>query len=92
MIIKKFQTQKGRKMEIKKKENNKVSLNIKIEKELDFRLKRARELARENKEMFNVSEIVSKFLNEELLKFEEKHNIKVEKPNKNQRTIFEITS
>lgn len=92
MIIKKFQTQKGRKMEINKRENNKVSLNIKIEKELNFRLKRARKLARKNKEMFNVSEIVSKFLNEELLKFEEKHNIKAEKPNKNQRTIFEITS
>lgn len=77
-------------MDTKKRDINKISLNIKIDEKLNFRLKRARKLARENKEMFNVSEKVSNFLNSELLKFEVKNNIDTEKTNRNQRTIFEI--
>jgi len=70
-------------------QNNLVSLNIKIEKKLDFRLKKARKVAREKKEMFNVSEIVSEFLNEKLLEFESENNIKDEIFNPNQITIFD---
>ena len=44
----------------------KVSLNIKISSDLDFRLKRARKAAREQGLMFNVSQEVEKFLEKEL--------------------------
>jgi len=71
------------------KDLNKVSLNIKIEKDLDFRLKRARKVAREKKEIFNVSEIVNEFLNKKLLEFETENNIKDEIFNPNQITIFD---
>lgn len=46
--------------------NKKVSLNIKIEEELDLRLKRMRVKARENGLMFNVSKIVSMELDKQL--------------------------
>lgn len=39
--------------------------------------------------MFNVSEIVSEFLNEKLLEFESENNIKDEIFNPNQITIFD---
>ncbi|MBM7035262.1 hypothetical protein [Vibrio ulleungensis] len=44
----------------------KVSLNIKISSDLDFRLKRARKAAREQGQMFNVSQEVEQFLEKEL--------------------------
>jgi hypothetical protein len=56
-------------MALKKKENM-VSLNIKISGELDRRLKRARIVAREQGQMFNVSNEVSSFLEKELKKVE----------------------
>lgn len=48
----------------------KVSLNIKISSDLDFRLKRARKAAREQGLMFNVSQEVEKFLEKEVKKVE----------------------
>ncbi|CAH1529990.1 conserved hypothetical protein [Vibrio rotiferianus] len=48
----------------------KVSLNIKISSDLDFRLKRARKAAREQGSMFNVSQEVEKFLEKEVKKVE----------------------
>jgi len=82
--------QKGRKMDSKKSEDSLVSLNIKIKKDLDFRLKRARKTARKNNEIFNVSEKVSEFLLNELTKIEEKYQIQNQEFNPNQITIFDI--
>lgn len=48
------------------KTTKKTSLNIKIDPELDLRLKRMRIKARENGLMFNVSQIVSKELDKQL--------------------------
>ncbi|MEH0672355.1 hypothetical protein [Vibrio owensii] len=48
----------------------KVSLNIKISSDLNFRLKRARKAAREQGLMFNVSQEVEKFLEKEVKKVE----------------------
>ncbi len=56
-------------MGLKKKEK-KVSLNIKISAEMDRRLKRARETARAQGAMFNVSVAVERFLEKELKKVE----------------------
>ncbi|MGF1774868.1 hypothetical protein L4C42_21530 [Vibrio wakamikoensis] len=52
------------------KKQSKVSLNIKISSDLDFRLKRARKAAREQGLMFNVSKEVEKFLEKEVKKVE----------------------
>ncbi|ANO32489.1 hypothetical protein BCU83_17160 [Vibrio breoganii] len=52
------------------KKQSKVSLNIKISSDLDFRLKRARKAAREQGLMFNVSQEVEKFLEKEVKKVE----------------------
>lgn len=45
-----------------KKVENKVSLNIKIDRNIDERLKRARQSARDQSSKFNVSEHVEDFL------------------------------
>lgn len=50
----------------------KESLNIKITKNLNLRLKRARETARKNDLQFNVSRLVEEFLEKELKKIERK--------------------
>ena len=52
------------------KKESKVSLNIKISQEMDQRLKRARQLARKQGMMFNVSKEVEQFLEKELKKIE----------------------
>ncbi|GAB7219738.1 hypothetical protein [Vibrio comitans] len=52
------------------KKQSKVSLNIKISSDLDFRLKRARKAAREQGLMFNVSQEVERFLEKEVKKVE----------------------
>ncbi|MCR9939970.1 MULTISPECIES: hypothetical protein [Vibrio] len=54
----------------------KVSLNIKISSDLDFRLKRARKAAREQGLMFNVSQEVEKFLEKEVKKVE--HHLSID--------------
>ncbi|PQJ70470.1 hypothetical protein BTO01_03925 [Vibrio jasicida] len=56
-------------MQLQKKKS-KVSLNIKISSDLDYRLKRARKAAREQGLMFNVSQEVEKFLEKEIKKVE----------------------
>lgn len=53
-----------------KKVEKKVSLNIKISSEMDLRLKRARQAAREQGMIFNVSKEVETFLEKELKKVE----------------------
>lgn len=53
-----------------KKIEKKVSLNIKISSEMDLRLKRARQAAREQGMIFNVSKEVESFLERELKKVE----------------------
>lgn len=58
-----------------KKVENKVSLNVKISHELDARLKRAREVARSKKMIFNVSKLVSQHLEKELKKVEKELSI-----------------
>ncbi|KDN29862.1 hypothetical protein QTO05_15700 [Vibrio fortis] len=57
------------------KKQPKVSLNIKIPSDLDFRLKRARKAAREQGLMFNVSQEVEKFLEKEVKKVERQLSI-----------------
>lgn len=52
------------------RKQSKVSLNIKISSDLDFRLKRARKAARAQGLMFNVSQEVEKFLEKEVKKVE----------------------
>lgn len=53
-----------------KKVEKKVSLNIKISSDMDLRLKRARQAAREQGMIFNVSKEVESFLEKELKKVE----------------------
>lgn len=53
-----------------KKQQDRVSLNIKITAELDKRLKRARRVAREKGQQFNVSNAVELYLEKELKKVE----------------------
>lgn len=53
-----------------KKVEKKVSLNIKITPELDQRLKRARQTARERGQIYNVSQEVESFLLKDLKKVE----------------------
>ncbi|MBY7732252.1 hypothetical protein JHW46_18090 [Vibrio splendidus] len=57
------------------KKQSKVSLNIKISSDLDFRLKRARKAAREQGLMFNVSQEVEKFLEKEVKRVERQLSI-----------------
>ncbi len=59
-----------------KKVESKVSLNIKVSKDLDDRLKRARKVAREKGMIFNVSAEVETFLLKELKKVEKSLSIK----------------
>lgn len=58
-----------------KKIEKKVSLNIKISSEMDLRLKRARQAAREQGMIFNVSKEVESFLERELKKVEKSLSI-----------------
>lgn len=58
-----------------KKVEKKVSLNIKISSEMDLRLKRARQTAREQGMIFNVSKEVESFLERELKKVEKSLSI-----------------
>ncbi|EDP59632.1 hypothetical protein [Vibrio sp. AND4] len=58
------------------KKQSKVSLNIKISSDLDFRLKRARRAAREQGLMFNVSQEVEKFLEKEVKEVE--HHLSID--------------
>lgn len=58
-----------------KKVEKKVSLNIKISSEMDLRLKRARQAAREQGMIFNVSKEVEGFLERELKKVEKSLSI-----------------
>lgn len=53
-----------------KKVEKKVPLNIKISSAMDLRLKRARQAAREQGMIFNVSKEVESFLERELKKVE----------------------
>ena len=57
------------------RKQSKVSLNIKISSDLDLRLKRARKAAREQGQMFNVSQEVEKFLEKEVKKVERQLSI-----------------
>ncbi len=73
-----------------KKVENKVSLNIKVSKELDARLKRARKTARELGMKYNVSEEVEKFLERDLKKVETELGIKQDiKEEQNQLSLIE---
>lgn len=58
-----------------KKVEKKVSLNIKISSDMDLRLKRARQAAREQGMIFNVSKEVESFLERELKKVEKSLSI-----------------
>lgn len=58
-----------------KKVEKKVSLNIKISPEMDLRLKRARQAARDQGMIFNVSKEVESFLAKELKKVEKSLSI-----------------
>lgn len=58
-----------------KKVEKKVSLNIKISSEMDLRLKRARQAAREQGMIFNVSKEVESVLERELKKVEKSLSI-----------------
>lgn len=58
-----------------KKVEKKLSLNIKISSEMDLRLKRARQAAREQGMIFNVSKEVESFLERELKKVEKSLSI-----------------
>ncbi len=58
-----------------KKVEKKVSLNIKISPEMDLRLKRARQAARDQGMIFNVSKEVESFLDKELKKVEKSLSI-----------------
>ena len=72
-----------------KKVENKVSLNIKIDAEIDARLKRARSVARAQGMQFNVSKEVEKFLLKELKKVESILSITQDiKTEKNQFDLF----
>jgi hypothetical protein len=58
-----------------RKVEKKVSLNIKISSEMDLRLKRARQAAREQGMIFNVSKEVESFLEREIKKVEKSLSI-----------------
>lgn len=58
-----------------KKVEKKVSLNIKVSANMDLRLKRARQVAREKGLKFNVSAEVEAFLEKELKKVEKNLSI-----------------
>lgn len=58
-----------------KKVEKKVSLNIKVSADMDARLKRARQVAREKGLKFNVSAEVEAFLEKELKKVEKNLSI-----------------
>ena len=78
LAVKRYSTVKGRKKGVRmslEKAEAKVSLNIKVSKELDMRLKRARKLAREAGLRFNVSKEVENFLEKELKKVEKELSI-----------------
>jgi arsenate reductase-like glutaredoxin family protein len=62
-----------------KKVESKKSLNIKVPDGLDERLKKARSVARENGMQFNVSDLVTAFLERELKKVEKEFGIEIEK-------------
>jgi len=77
------------KMALQKVEK-KVSLNIKVNKDLDDRLKRARKAAREKGMIFNVSAEVEKFLIKELKKVENTLSIEQDiKEEKNQLNLLD---
>jgi hypothetical protein len=70
------------------KVEKKVSLNIKVSADMDFRLKRARKAAREQGLKFNVSAEVEKFLEKELKKVEKSLSLHPDyKTEKNQEEI-----
>ena len=71
------------------KVENKVSLNIKINSDIDARLKRARAVARKNGMKFNVSLEVENFLIKELKKVEKELLINPqEKSKENQLSLL----
>lgn len=73
-----------------KKVEKKVSLNIKINEDLDKRLKRARKVAREKGKIFNVSKTVEDYLLKELKKVEKQLEINLSiKEEESQTTIFD---
>lgn len=73
-----------------KKVEKKVSLNIKISSEMDLRLKRARQAAREQGMIFNVSKEVESFLERELKKVEKSLPIEQDiKENLNQMDLLD---
>ncbi|EOX4936243.1 hypothetical protein ACFLJ0_005044 [Vibrio alginolyticus] len=73
-----------------KKVEKKVSLNIKISSEMDLRLKRARQAAREQGMIFNVSKEVESFLERELKKVEKSLSIEQDiKENLNQMDLLD---
>jgi len=71
-----------------KKVENKESLNIKISKNLNARLKRARQKARETGNQFNVSKTVENFLEKELKKIEKILNIEQDVNEEKAQTDF----
>lgn len=74
---------------ILKKVENKESLNIKISKNLNDRLKRARKKARETGNQFNVSKTIENYLEKELKKIEKALNIEQDiNEEKSQKDLF----
>ena len=74
---------------ILKKVENKESLNIKISKNLNDRLKRARKKARETGNQFNVSKTIENYLEKELKKIEKTLNIEQDiNEEKSQKDLF----
>lgn len=65
-------------LKISKKTNRKSSLNIKINAELDEKLKKARHVARQNGGTFNVSENVEDFLEKLIVAFENQMEVKLD--------------
>jgi len=70
-----------------KKVEKKVSLNIKVSEGLDERLKNARVAARAAGMQFNVSELISTYLERELKKVEKEFGIEVDKKEENKVKI-----
>jgi|AntRauTorckE5430_2_1112549.scaffolds.fasta_scaffold04971_4 post-segregation antitoxin (ccd killing protein) len=70
-----------------KKVEKKVSLNIKVSEGLDERLKNARVAARAAGMQFNVSELISTYLERELKKVEKEFGIEVDKKAENKVKI-----
>lgn len=70
--------------------SEKVSLNIKVSRELDLRLKRARKAARLNKKKFNVSSHIEQYLDKVLNEIESQLSIKQDiKEYQNQAELFD---